>query len=117
MLTMAEGLEGSHREQLSAFAAVLAKARELHDRAVADLGEIPEHFIDPLLCSLMEDPVKLPSGTTVDRKTLNQLLLGDKIDPFSRQPLSGDEVAEDAELKAEIESWIAASRLPAAGST
>ncbi|KAI8823342.1 ubiquitin elongating factor core-domain-containing protein [Fimicolochytrium jonesii] len=71
-----------------------------------ELGEIPDEFLDPLLFHLMEDPVKLPSsGQSVDRSTIKSYLLGDKIDPFNRQPLSIDQVIPDTELKQKIQEW------------
>lgn len=49
--------------------------------------------VDPLMFTLMEDPVILPSsGTTVDRSTIVAHLLNEATDPFNRQPLSIDQV-------------------------
>ena len=59
---------------------------------------------------LMEDPVVLPSGKRVDRRTIAQHLLGDATDPFSRQPLTLDMVKPDAELKARIAEFVAGAR-------
>lgn len=51
------------------------------------------HPLDPILSSVMEDPVLLPtSNTIVDRSTIRAHLLGDTRDPFSRAPLSMDMV-------------------------
>ncbi len=50
--------------------------------------QIPEEFQDPLFGSLMERPVKLPSGNIVDRQFIARQLLNDPIDPFNRQPLT-----------------------------
>ena len=41
----------------------------------ADLGEIPDDFLDPIMCTLMTDPVKLPSGDTMDRANIMRHLL------------------------------------------
>ena len=38
----------------------------------------------------MKDPVKLPSGTTIDRDTIVQHLLSDETDPFNRSKLTVD---------------------------
>jgi ubiquitin conjugation factor E4 B len=38
----------------------------------------------------MTDPVKLPSGTTIDRPTIVQHLLSDETDPFNRSKLTVD---------------------------
>ncbi|KAF4624671.1 hypothetical protein G7Y89_g13498 [Cudoniella acicularis] len=65
-----------------------AKAKELEDQDEGDLGEIPEEFEDPILATLMEDPVILPiSKTIVDRSTIRSHLLSDPMDPFNRTPL------------------------------
>ena len=51
--------------------------------------EPPEEFCDPIMGTLMEDPVRLPtSGQVVDRNTIARQLLQNPIDPFNRQPLT-----------------------------
>ena len=45
---------------------------------------------DPLMDTLMEDPVELPSGKVMDRAVIMRHLLNSSTDPFSRQPLSED---------------------------
>lgn len=73
-----------------------------------ELGEAPEEFLDPLMMSLMEDPVRLPtSGHILDRSVIMQHLLNDKHDPFSRQPLTEEMLEPQPELKAKIEAWKA----------
>ena len=48
---------------------------------------------DPLMFTLMEDPVILPtSRTSVDRSTIRSHLLSDPNDPFNRAPLSIEDV-------------------------
>ena len=52
-----------------------------------DYGEeIPDEFCDPILATVMLDPVKLPSGIITDRKHILRHLLTSPIDPFSRIP-------------------------------
>lgn len=64
-----------------------------------DLGEIPDEFLDPLMFTLMEDPVKIAtSGVTVDRSTIVAHLLNDPHDPFNRMPLTMEQVHPDKEL-------------------
>jgi ubiquitin conjugation factor E4 B len=53
-----------------------------------DLGEIPDEFMDPVMCTLMSDPVKLPSGVVMDSATVRTHLLSDPHDPFSRLPMT-----------------------------
>jgi ubiquitin conjugation factor E4 B len=78
-----------------------------------DLSDAPEEFMgtwtplsarfrqmltthtntDPLMYTLMRDPVKLPSSrTVVDRSTIKAHLLSDTTDPFNRSPLKIEDV-------------------------
>ena len=84
-----------------------AKAKEVIDQAETDLGEIPSEFEDPIMGDLMKDPVVLPSKHVVDRSTIVQHLLSDAKDPFTRQPMTMDDVRPDTELKAQIDAWRA----------
>ena len=47
---------------------------------------------DPLMQTLMTDPVKLPSGIVMDRSVIMRHLLNDLTDPFNRQPLTEDDL-------------------------
>ena len=82
----------------------------------ADLGEIPDDFLDPGMYTLMTDPIKLPSGGTMDRANILRHLLTDETDPFTRQPLKAEDLVPDTELKAKIDAWIA-ERKTAVGKT
>ncbi|KAL9045404.1 MAG: hypothetical protein Q9214_001541 [Letrouitia sp. 1 TL-2023] len=87
------------------------KAKEADDQAEEDLGEIPDEFLDPLVFTLMEDPVILPtSKTTIDRSTIRSHLLSDPNDPFNRSPLKIEDVIPDTELKEKIEAFKAEKR-------
>jgi ubiquitin conjugation factor E4 B len=78
------------------------------EQAEEDLGEVPDEYLDPLMFSLMEDPVRLPtSGVSIDRSTIRSHLLSDPNDPFNRSPLKIEDVKDDVELKAKIEQWKA----------
>lgn len=85
---------------------------KLSEEAEEDwLGEIPEEFLDPLLATLMEDPVILPiSKTVIDRSTIRQHLLSDPHDPFNRTDLKLEDVIPDTETKAKIEAFRAEAR-------
>ncbi|KII86779.1 hypothetical protein PLICRDRAFT_43444 [Plicaturopsis crispa FD-325 SS-3] len=75
--------------------------------AEEDLGEIPDEFLDPLMFTVMRDPVTLPSSKAViDRSTIKSHLLSDSTDPFNRVPLSIDQVIPNVELKAQIEAFM-----------
>lgn len=83
------------------------KAKEMDDQAEEDLGEVPDEFLDPLLYTLMRDPVILPvSRTTVDRSTIRSHLLSDPHDPFNRSPLKIEDVVDDVEMKAKIDAFL-----------
>lgn len=70
-----------------------AKAKADDEAADADLGEIPDEFLDPLMYTLMEDPVLLPvSRIVIDRSTIRSHLLSDPHDPFNRVPLKIEDV-------------------------
>lgn len=76
-----------------------------------DWGDVPDEFLDPLLATLMRDPVKLPSSrAVVDRATIKAHLLSDGKDPFNRMPLQLADVQPDDELREKIEAWIAERR-------
>lgn len=83
-----------------------AKAKQLEDQDEGDLGEIPDEFEDPLLATLMTDPVILPiSKMVLDRSTIRSHLLSDPHDPFNRSPLKIEDVIPNTELKARIDAW------------
>ncbi|XP_076329978.1 ubiquitin conjugation factor E4 A-like [Tachypleus tridentatus] len=74
-------------------------------------ADAPEEFLDPIMSTLMEDPVILPSSRVrVDRSTIARHLLSDQSDPFNRRPLSMDMVTPDTELKQKIEEWLKKQR-------
>ncbi|KAB7497984.1 Ubiquitin conjugation factor E4 B [Armadillidium nasatum] len=69
------------------------KAYKLWDKKCKQdetFSDAPDHFMDPLMQTLMEDPVELPSGVVMDRPIIVRHLLNDPTDPFTRQPLSED---------------------------
>jgi ubiquitin conjugation factor E4 B len=101
-------------EDLAAFEALKQRfkvAKEIDDQDEGDLGEIPEEFEDPLLATLMEDPVILPvSQITVDRSTIRSHLLSDPHDPFNRTDLKIEDVIPNTDLKDRIFKWKAERR-------
>ena len=98
----------------SAWKSMLAVAKE-HTQQVEEyedqLGDIPDEFLDPLMATLMTDPVILPSSRiTLDRQVIERALLADPIDPYNRSPLTADQLIPDTELKAKIDAFIAEKR-------
>lgn len=88
--------------------AVKVKQLELEEKENQKaLEDAPDEFLDPIMSTLMCDPVILPSSkVTVDRTTIARHLLSDQTDPFNREPLTMDQVKSDTELKAKIDAWI-----------
>ena len=90
----------------------LAEAARAHAAAGAADDEVfsdpPEEFQDMLMAHLMSDPVRLPTGGglyVVDRATIARHLLSNNTCPFTRAPLSIDQVAADEDLKGRIDAW------------
>ncbi|KAK9512148.1 hypothetical protein O3M35_000634 [Rhynocoris fuscipes] len=75
------------------------------------LAEAPEEFLDPIMSTLMTDPVTLPSSRiNIDRTTIARHLLSDQTDPFNRSPLTMNMVKSNKELKERIDAWIMEKR-------
>jgi len=84
----------------------VAQSKAEEEQEEEDLGEAPDEFTDPLMATLMQDPVILPtSRTVIDRATIRSHLLSDPTDPFNRAPLKIEDVLPDTELKQKIEEW------------
>lgn len=67
----------------------------------------PEEFLDPIMSSIMMNPVILPSSKiVVDRATIARHLLSDQSDPFNRSPLTMEDIRPDEELRAKIQQWL-----------
>jgi len=78
--------------------------------AEVDYGEIPDEFRDPLMATLMTDPVVLPSGVVMDRPIILRHLLNSQTDPFNRQPLTESQLETASELKGRIHAWMSSMR-------
>ncbi|AMD20084.1 HCL067Cp [Eremothecium sinecaudum] len=71
-----------------------------------DMGDVPDEFLDPLMYTIMKDPVILPtSKVTIDRSTIKAHLLSDSTDPFNRTPLKLEDVIPNESLKNKIEEF------------
>lgn len=61
----------------------LDQEEKAHQEALTDA---PDDFLDPIMSTLMLDPVILPSSkVTVDRATISRHLLSDQSDMFNRE--------------------------------
>jgi ubiquitin conjugation factor E4 B len=86
-----------------------AKAAKVSFQSLEDLADIaPSEFLDPLMSTIMMDPVRLPtSDHIVDRATIYQHLLNDEKDPFNRMPLTVKMLEPANELRERIQAWLA----------
>lgn len=71
-----------------------------------DYSDAPDEFKDPLMDTLMTDPVILPSGNIMDRSIILRHLLNSPTDPFNRQPLTESMLESLPELKERIQAWM-----------
>ncbi|XP_032903998.1 ubiquitin conjugation factor E4 B isoform X5 [Amblyraja radiata] len=79
-------------------------------RAEIDYGDAPDEFRDPLMDTLMNDPVRLPSGAIMDRSIILRHLLNSPTDPFNRQHLTENMLEPVPELKERIHAWMRAKQ-------
>ncbi|XP_028966610.1 ubiquitin conjugation factor E4 B [Galendromus occidentalis] len=92
--------------QIEKFKELASRVRKIAaERLKIDLSDAPEEYRDPLMDTLMEDPVILPSGQVIDRSTITRHLLNSATDPFNRQPLSEEELVPAGELRVRILEW------------
>lgn len=79
--------------EIETFRALAADAqRVLEDNLASEdwMNDAPEEFKDPLMMTVMSDPVLLPSGLIMDRSVILRHLLNSSTDPFNRQHLTED---------------------------
>lgn len=84
------------------------KLAEEKNQEEMDLSDAPDEFrgtisseyrsfdflfpLDPLMFTVMTDPVMLPSGVVMDRSVIVRHLLNSSTDPFNRLPLTADQL-------------------------
>uniref|UniRef100_A0A7M4DUS1 Ubiquitin conjugation factor E4 A n=1 Tax=Crocodylus porosus TaxID=8502 RepID=A0A7M4DUS1_CROPO len=94
-----------------AFSNLAERIKSLADRQQQEeetYADACDEFLDPIMSTLMSDPVVLPSSrVTVDRSTIARHLLSDQTDPFNRSPLTMDQIRPNTELKEKIQLWLA----------
>lgn len=91
------------------FSVLAGEANKIYlklQQADINFEDAPDDFKDPLMATLMTDPVKLPSGAVMERSIIERHLLNSQTDPFSRLPLTRDMLEDDNELKQKIEEWM-----------
>ncbi|OWB58266.1 hypothetical protein B5S28_g4275 [[Candida] boidinii] len=97
----------SFDEKLTKFSENAKEVKIQDEEEEMELGDdIPDEFLDPLMFTIMKDPVKLPhSKVSMDRSVLKAHLMNDPTDPFNRTPLKLEDVEDDEELKLKIENF------------
>lgn len=94
--------------EVEKFRSLIQKASEIYamnQKNEDDYADAPDEFRDPLMDTVMSDPVILPSGVIMERSIISRHLLNSQTDPFNRQPLTEEELKPVPELKAKIENW------------
>ncbi|XP_045476375.1 ubiquitin conjugation factor E4 B isoform X2 [Harmonia axyridis] len=94
--------------ELEQFQALAVKANKvwINNQKTDDwMADAPDEFKDPLMDTLMTDPVRLPSGQVMDRAVIMRHLLNSSTDPFNRQPLTEDMLVPALDLKERIVNW------------
>lgn len=94
--------------QIERFRSLQGKVEDLVKQkreAEVDYGDIPDEFKDPLMDTLMTDPVILPSGAIMERAIIMRHLLNSQTDPFNRQPLTEEQLKPATEMKEKIAKW------------
>lgn len=92
-------------EQFRELAEKSCRVLEHNQKSDEWLEDAPDEFKDPLMDTLMTDPVLLPSGQIMDRSVIMRHLLNSNTDPFNRQPLTEDMLLPADELKERIRIW------------
>lgn len=65
----------------------------------------PDHLICPITTNLLEDPVIAPSGYTYEREDLRNWVDNNGVDPFTREPLSMNQVIPNRALQEAVKHY------------
>ncbi|KAL7034229.1 hypothetical protein ACKWTF_007903 [Chironomus riparius] len=81
--------------EVEKFRSLIQKAGEIYtmnQKNEDDFADAPDDFRDPLMDTLINDPVQLPSGIIMDRSVITRHLLNSSTDPFNRQHLTEEQL-------------------------
>jgi hypothetical protein len=85
-----------------------ALINDLYDR-YKSYEDIPNEFIDPMICELIEDPIEIPiTKLIMDAKIIYKHIVLKNDNPFNRQPLTIEELEKYQtleEVKFRIDEW------------
>jgi len=97
---------GDSKEKFEALVAQLKAQKAQVQEEELQFDDAPDELLDPLMATLMDDPVELPnSHTIIDRLTIKRHLLNDPHDPFNRAPLTLDQVIPRPDIKKQIDDY------------
>lgn len=88
------------------FVAFVNQLYKVSDQAIIDFDDAPDEYLCQITMELMKNPVKLPSGTVVERSNIERHLLNDKYDPFTKVEMTIQDAIEMPELKFKIQSYM-----------
>ncbi|KAL6940450.1 hypothetical protein ACO0QE_004351 [Hanseniaspora vineae] len=99
-------VDADFAESLQHFVQNVVEQKMSNEQEELDMNDCPDEFLDPLMYTIMNDPVRLPqSNVVIDRSTIKQHLLSDSTDPFNRSPLKLEDVIPETDLKLQIEQY------------
>ncbi|CAI4224160.1 unnamed protein product [Auanema sp. JU1783] len=101
-------VNSSHFERFRNLTEMAAKHYNEKESVELELeyDDAPEEYKDPVMATIMENPVRLPSGHIMDEKVIMRHLLSNETNPFNRAPLFASDLTPLPDLKAEIQNWI-----------
>lgn len=73
-------------------------------RSAQAAPEVPEQFLCPLTLDWMEDPVVTPAGHSYSRQALLEHLKTNPTDPFTRDPLTEEQLYPNRSLRDAIDN-------------
>ena len=91
--------------RLESLVAAVEEAASASKEEDENMEDVPDHFLDPLLYTIMKDPVRLPSGHVMDRSSILQHLLNDPKNPFNRDDLTAEQLEPADDVLQEIQAW------------
>ena len=114
VLRKKELMKVSEIEMFESALAILIKKFEQKKSVELMLGDIPSEYLDPIMQTLMTDPVILGKNKNakdknlyvMDRKVIERHLMNNPNNPFNREPLTKSELIPHNELKQEIDEWV-----------
>ena len=103
MVTMQSGNEETSIQLMETISALdyYRIEKEKKDLEKEEMIDDPDEFLDPLLSTVIEHPVVIPTSKPLvaDKFTISEWLLTTPNDPFNKQPLTFDQVLEYNETK------------------